>query len=52
MNLAMDYAVRHGILRQNPLPKGKGSLRQRELPRLPLQPPRPPEPFRCRLHRL
>ncbi|WP_234332280.1 tyrosine-type recombinase/integrase [Streptomyces sp. NRRL F-5650] len=25
MNLAMDYAVRHGILRQNPLPKGKGS---------------------------
>ncbi|MGW5096269.1 tyrosine-type recombinase/integrase [Streptomyces nodosus] len=25
MNLAMEYAVRHGILRQNPLPKGKGS---------------------------
>lgn len=24
-NLAMEYAVRHGILRQNPLPKGKGS---------------------------
>lgn len=25
MNLAMEYAVRHGILRHNPLPKGKGS---------------------------
>ncbi|MEU9240657.1 site-specific integrase [Streptomyces sp. NPDC048385] len=24
MNLAMEYAVRHGILRSNPLPKGKG----------------------------
>ncbi|MFJ4710198.1 tyrosine-type recombinase/integrase [Streptomyces anulatus] len=25
MNLAMEHAVRHGILRHNPLPKGKGS---------------------------
>ncbi|ALC31769.1 hypothetical protein ABE83_07320 [Streptomyces sp. CFMR 7] len=25
MNLAMEYAVRRGILRHNPLPKGKGS---------------------------
>ncbi|KUO15270.1 hypothetical protein AQJ91_42670 [Streptomyces dysideae] len=25
MNLAMEYAIRHGILRANPLPKGKGN---------------------------
>lgn len=24
MNLAMEYAIRHGVLRSNPLPKGKG----------------------------